>query len=185
MNSLSVGSVICLLGVYDILPHVLWTNKFLDDQGLQPHKTIIYQDNTSSILLEKNGHHSSSCCTKHMDVWYFYITNHVKNKGISIQHYPTEEMLTDVFTKPLQGSLFLKLQTAIMGHGPPSPQQEEHRSVLCNHDTNSEDLDSNLEPNSEPQNPEPVLASNALGNAHFGLTKSWQSQLCCQQNQTT
>ena len=42
-----------VIGLYDVLPHILWTKKFLDDQGLQLQKTIIYQDNTSSILLEK------------------------------------------------------------------------------------------------------------------------------------
>ena len=51
------------------------------------------------------------------------------------------------FTKPLQGSVFLKPWTAIMGHGPPSPQKEDHMSVLHNNDTNLEALDSNLEPN--------------------------------------
>ena len=119
-----------VIGMYDVLPHILWTKKSLDDQGLQLCETIIYQDDTSSILLEKNGHHSSSHCTKHMDVWYLYITNHVKNKEISIQHCPTEELLANYFIKPLQGSLFLKLQTAIMGHGPASPQKEDHTSVL-------------------------------------------------------
>ena len=106
----------------------------------------------------------------------------MKNKEISIQHSPTEEMLTDVFKKPLQGSLFLKLQTAIMGHGPPSHHKEDHRSVLHNNDTNSEAPDSevlcsndtiseapdsNLEPNLEPLAPEPTLPSNAICNANL------------------
>ena len=95
-NSLMESEVI---GMYDILPHILWTKKFLGDQGLQLHETIIYQDNTSSILLDKNGCHSSSRHTKHMDVQYFYITNHVENKEISIQHCPTEEMLPEFFYK--------------------------------------------------------------------------------------
>ena len=39
--------------------------------------------------------------------------------------------------------------------------------MLHNNDTNSEAPDSNLEPNSEPLAPEPVLASNANGNANL------------------
>ena len=31
-----------VVGVYDILRHILWTKKFLDDQGLQLCKTIIH-----------------------------------------------------------------------------------------------------------------------------------------------
>ena len=88
-----------VVGMFDVLPHILWTKKFLNDQGLQLCETIIYQNNASSILLEKNGCHSSSCWTKHMDVWYFYITDHMKNREISIQHCPKEEMLTNFFYK--------------------------------------------------------------------------------------
>ena len=92
--------------MYDVLPHILWTKKFLGDQGLQLRETIIYQDNTSSILLEKNGRHSSSRRTKHMDKVNFNSALSNQGKAISIQHCPTEEMLADFFTKPLQGSPF-------------------------------------------------------------------------------
>ena len=44
-----------LIGVYDILPQVLWTKQFLEEQGWKDLATIVYQDNTSSILLERNG----------------------------------------------------------------------------------------------------------------------------------
>ena len=54
-----------------------------------------------------------------------------------------------------------------MGHGPPSPQKQDCRSVLHNNDTNLEAPDSNSEPNSEPLAPEPMLASNAISNANL------------------
>ena len=44
-----------LIGVYDVLPQVLWTKQFLEEQGWLDSTTVVYQDNTSSILLEKNG----------------------------------------------------------------------------------------------------------------------------------
>ena len=44
-----------LVGVYDVLPQVLWTKQFLEEQGWSDSATVVYQDNTSSILLEKNG----------------------------------------------------------------------------------------------------------------------------------
>ena len=43
-----------LIGVYDILPQILWTKQFLEEQGWKDSATVIYQDNTSSILLERN-----------------------------------------------------------------------------------------------------------------------------------
>ena len=49
-----------LIGVYDVLPQVLWTKQFLEEQGWLDSTTVVYQDNTSSILLEKNGQSSST-----------------------------------------------------------------------------------------------------------------------------
>ena len=40
---------------YDILPQILWTKKFLEDEGVNIKETVPYQDNMSSMLLEQNG----------------------------------------------------------------------------------------------------------------------------------
>ena len=44
-----------LIGVYDVLPQVLWTKQFLEEQGWKDSTTVVYKDNTSAILLERNG----------------------------------------------------------------------------------------------------------------------------------
>ena len=49
-----------LIGVYDVLPQILWTKQFLEEQGWKDSATVVYQDNTSSILLERNGRSSST-----------------------------------------------------------------------------------------------------------------------------
>jgi hypothetical protein len=48
--------------------------------------------------------------------------DHIITEGIDVVYCPREEMLADIFTKILQGSLFLKLKRVIMG--------EEHVSTL-------------------------------------------------------
>ena len=50
-----------------------------------------------------------------MDIRYFYVGDHIQNKTLCLHHCPTEEMLADYFTKPLQGSLFVRLRNHIMG----------------------------------------------------------------------
>jgi hypothetical protein len=40
----------------------------------------------------------------------------VKSENIKIVYCPTEQMLADFFTKPLQGSLFEKFRKVLMGH---------------------------------------------------------------------
>ena len=81
-----------LIGVYDVLPQILWTKQFLEEQEWQDLATVIYQDNTSSILLERNGRSSSMKRTKHMNIRYFYVTEQIKKKAIHVTHCPTEEM---------------------------------------------------------------------------------------------
>ena len=121
-----------LVGVYDVLPQVLWTKQFLEEQGWLDSATIVYQDNTSSILLERNGRSSSTKRTKHMNIQYFYVTEQIKKKAIHVTHCPTEERIGDFFTKPLQGSFFIKMRNYVMGSEEPG-YQVLPRSVLSNH----------------------------------------------------
>ena len=55
-----------LVAVDDFMASLLWTNNFLRAQGVEVQKTILYQDNQSAILLEKNGRASCSKRTKHL-----------------------------------------------------------------------------------------------------------------------
>ena len=86
-----------VIGVYDVLPQVLWKKQFLEEQGRLDTTTVVYQDNTSSILLERNGRSSNTKPTKHMHIHYFYVTEQVRNKAINITHCPTEEMVADFY----------------------------------------------------------------------------------------
>ena len=48
-----------IVGVYDKSGNILWTHHFLEAQGYTITNNIIFQDNMSSLSLEKNGHASS------------------------------------------------------------------------------------------------------------------------------
>ena len=119
-----------VISIYDVLPQILWMKKFLEDQGVTIKDTVLYQDNMSSMLLERNGHQSSTKRMKHMDIRYFYVGDHIQNKTLSLQHCPTDEMLADYFTKPLQGFLFICLCNHIMGAEFEDGDPKTHRSVL-------------------------------------------------------
>ena len=70
--------------------------------------TLLYKDNQSAILLEKNGHKSSSKQMRHLNIRYFSITDRINKGDLSVEYCPTFDMVGDFFTKPLQGKLFLK-----------------------------------------------------------------------------
>ena len=103
-----------IVAVDDTMPQVLWTNYFLDAQGYGPKKTIIYQDNKSAILLETNGRASSSKHTKHVNVRFYFVKDRIESGEVCVEHCPATEMIGDFFTKPLQGSLFIKFRNIIM-----------------------------------------------------------------------
>ena len=83
-----------------------------DQRGLYKCKTL--QDNKSSILLEWNGRASSGKRTRHINIRYYFITDRVNMKEISIDWCPTKKMVADYMSKPLQGSLFRELRDYIM-----------------------------------------------------------------------
>jgi hypothetical protein len=57
-----------IVGADDFMPVICWTQYFMEGQGYQVQDNILFQDNKSAILLEKNGKASSSKCTKHINI---------------------------------------------------------------------------------------------------------------------
>jgi hypothetical protein len=86
----------------------------LDVQGFEVHNNIVFQDNQSDILLEKNGIDSSGCHARHINIRYFFILDCIVNGELRFKYCPTGDMVGDVFTNPLLGSPFHKLQTIIL-----------------------------------------------------------------------
>ena len=99
----------------DLMPAVLWTRYFLKCQGYEVNDNIMYQDNKSAILLERNGKASSSKRTKHIDIRYFFITDSIQMGEVRTEWCLTTKMIADFMTKPLQGAVFAKFRDIIMG----------------------------------------------------------------------
>ena len=93
---------------------------FLEAQGYGQSSTVVYQDNLSAMLLEKNGKMSSTKRIKHIHSQYFLIHERWSRGEIDIRHCPTDEMVADYFSKPLQGKKFLKFRALILGLEAPS-----------------------------------------------------------------
>ena len=114
-----------LVSVDDCMPYILWVLYFITAQGYPVDENILYQDNISSIHLEKNGKASSSKRTKHINIRYFFITDRIKAGEVKVEHCPSKDMIADFFTKPLQGQLFYKLRALIMNNDTgPIPKDE-------------------------------------------------------------
>lgn len=95
-----------LIGINDALTMILWTRHFLEGQGFTIHDNVVMQDNQSTVLLANNGRRSSSKKTRHIEIRYYFITGNLRRNKARIEYCPTDEMLADFFTKPLQGAQF-------------------------------------------------------------------------------
>ena len=84
-----------LIAVDELMPHIMWTNYFLNWQGYKAKETILHQYNKSAILLEKNGKKSSSKRAKHISIRYYFITDRFKAGELDIEYCPTGDMVVD------------------------------------------------------------------------------------------
>jgi hypothetical protein len=105
-----------LVGASDYLPYSIWAKKFLEEQGYPLVENVFYQDNESAIRFQRNGRKSCGPNSRHIDIRYFFIKDRLEIENMTVKHCPTEQMLADFFTKPLQGSLFRKFRDVVMGH---------------------------------------------------------------------
>jgi hypothetical protein len=138
-----------LIGASDYLPNLLYIKLFMEAQGYPIKSAIFKQDNESAIKMETNGKASCSQRSRHLDIRYFFITDHSKRNDITIEHCPTKDMLADFFTKPLQGALFRKFRSVLLGY--------EHTSTLSTvsppHHHSEERVESDSAPNERVTNP--------------------------------
>ena len=103
------------MAVNDVMLLILWTRYFLEAQGYEVCKNKVFQDNQSAMSLEKNGKRSSSHQMHHINIRYFFVTaDRIQSKEVTVEYCPTDEMLADMFTKPLQGITFHHFCAAVL-----------------------------------------------------------------------
>jgi hypothetical protein len=103
-----------VVAVHDNMPAILWTRYFMEAQGYPMEPSVVHQDNQSAILLGTNGKGSSGKRTRHMNIRYFFVADVQERKQITMEYCPTDEMIGDFFTKPLQGTKFRRFRNIIM-----------------------------------------------------------------------
>ena len=103
-----------IVSVDDFHLKILWTLRFLECQGYNFNMRL-YQDNTSAITLEKKGRSSLGKRSRAISIRYFAIKDSVDRSDVEIVHCPTDSMVGDFFTKPLQGSKFLNFRNLVLG----------------------------------------------------------------------
>ncbi|GJY24476.1 retrovirus-related pol polyprotein from transposon TNT 1-94, partial [Tanacetum coccineum] len=86
---------------------VLWIKSQLADYDVLYDKVPIFCDNTSAIAISNNPVLHSR--TKHIDIRYHFIRDHILKGDIKLHFVPTDLQLADIFTKPLAKPSFTRL----------------------------------------------------------------------------
>jgi kynurenine formamidase len=79
--------------------------------------TTIWEDNQSCIAYSQNALVSEK--TKHIDMKYHFVKDHVQLGTIKLRYLPTGDMVADMLTKPLPGPALVKHRSAILGTSGP------------------------------------------------------------------
>ena len=104
-----------LVAVSDYLPYHIWMINFLKYQDYNIKEKMLYQDNQSAIKMEVNGSNSCTGNSHHINVRYIFVHDRIKKGHLKVIYCPTEKMVSGFFTKPLQGVIFKKFRSVIMG----------------------------------------------------------------------
>ena len=104
-----------LVGTSDSLSQILWTREYLMQHGLSLGPAIIYHDNQSAICLANKGR-STSERSRHIKVRNFFVSHYIKEGEVILEYLPTRDMIADILTKQLHGTLFARFANIILGN---------------------------------------------------------------------
>ncbi|GJT63337.1 retrovirus-related pol polyprotein from transposon TNT 1-94 [Tanacetum coccineum] len=90
---------------------ILWMKSQLSDYDIHYKMVPIFCDNTSAIAISNNPVLHSR--TKHIDIRYHFIRDHILKGDIELHFIPTEYQLADIFTEPLDESTFTSLKSKL------------------------------------------------------------------------
>jgi hypothetical protein len=102
-----------LVCVSDTIGLAYHSKDFLEGQQIKIDGINLHEDNTSTISLMVNGN-TSNARTRHIRVRYFFIKERIDSNEVRVEHTPTDEMVADILTKPLQGEKFRRLRDMLL-----------------------------------------------------------------------
>jgi hypothetical protein len=94
-----------LISLHKGVKTLMWIKRLLKGFRIKTHKTKVYQDNQSTIMISESPF-SSNRKTRHLDIRYNYIKDLIDDESIVLEYLPTSKMIADILTKPLSGKLF-------------------------------------------------------------------------------
>ncbi|GKC43383.1 hypothetical protein Tco_1061105 [Tanacetum coccineum] len=102
--SFAKAEYVAAVGYY---ANILWMKSQLTDYDIIYKKVPIFYDNINDIAISNNPVLYSR--TKHIDIRYHFIRDHILKGDIELHFIPTQYQLANIFTKPLDEPTFRRL----------------------------------------------------------------------------
>ena len=102
-----------LVALSDGGSQVIWSRNFLIAQGYDLPATEIFQDNQATITSIKKGKPCSDR-SRHVDVRLFWLSDRIMTGEIEVEYMPSDDMVADFLTKPLQGERFKLMRSKLL-----------------------------------------------------------------------
>ena len=135
----------------------------MEYQGILCGSNPLYQDNESARKLKVNERTSAGQKSCYINIRYFWVKDVIAREKLEVKHCPTESMLADFFTKPLQGGLFRRLRDVVMGF--------EHTDTLLTLSPSKERVEgTNISKGYEPSGPSDVTSNKTCKKVPNGQT---------------
>jgi hypothetical protein len=102
-----------LMALVEATKEVAWLSMLLGELHYKIKRpSLIYVDNKSTINMAQNiGEHDRS---KHIRIRYNYIKEEVDSGEIKLEWTATDKQLADIFTKALQGKMFINMRNKLL-----------------------------------------------------------------------
>ena len=99
------------VALFEMSKEIVWLRRLLNNFGYpQSTATTVYEDNQSCIEWTMDTYQKR---TKHIEIKYHYAREMTKRGEIVLKHCPTEDMIADILTKPLQAVRFKRLRNLL------------------------------------------------------------------------
>ena len=95
--------------------YILWKVLFIEWQGYNIDKNILYQDNESSIMLEVDSKRISGKRIQALSIRLIVMKYKVLKENVHIKYCPTDKMWGYFMTKPMQRSNFRNFKNSVLG----------------------------------------------------------------------
>ena len=91
-----------------VVQEAVWLKRLLNHLGLiaSQDPLTIYSDSQASIAYTKDPKFHGR--TRHIEIKYHFVRDLVARGEVNLEHIPTQEMITDPFTKPLARDDFMR-----------------------------------------------------------------------------